>query len=112
LILNCINAFEATLIRVNHGLAMAVISPASLTNRFSRCITACEMCNLDSVTKSQSAIRDLFGVRRDRAGNLPQRPAIFPDQIAPIIRIGADGERELVSARWGMPGRRSTAGSR
>ena len=31
-------------------------------------------------------------------------PGIFPDQMAPIVRRGADGERELVMARWGMPG--------
>ncbi len=24
--------------------------------------------------------------------------------MAPIVRVGADGERELVMARWGMPG--------
>ena len=62
------------------------------------------MCNLYSLTKGQSAIRDLFSVRHDRAGNLPPLPAIFPDQMAPIVRTGADGERELVLARWGMPG--------
>jgi putative SOS response-associated peptidase YedK len=62
------------------------------------------MCNLYSVTKGQQAIRDLFDVRHDRAGNLPPLPAIFPDQTAPIVRAGADGGRELVTARWGMPG--------
>ena len=62
------------------------------------------MCNLYSVTKGQSAIRDLFRVSRDRAGNLPALPAIFPDQLAPIVRVAADGGRELVIARWGMPG--------
>jgi putative SOS response-associated peptidase YedK len=62
------------------------------------------MCNLYSVTKSQQAIRDLFAVKHDRAGNLPPLPAILPDQMAPVVRIGADGERELVMARWGMPG--------
>jgi putative SOS response-associated peptidase YedK len=62
------------------------------------------MCNLCSVTKGQSAIRDLFAVKHDRAGNLPTLPAIFPYQMAPIVRVGADGERELVMARWGMPG--------
>ena len=30
-------------------------------------------------------------------------PSVFPDQEAPIARTGADGERELVLARWGMP---------
>jgi putative SOS response-associated peptidase YedK len=62
------------------------------------------MCNLYSVTKGQSAIRDLFRASRDRVGNLPLLPAIFPDQMAPIVRVGTDGERELVMARWGMPG--------
>ena len=62
------------------------------------------MCNLYSLTKGQSAIRDLFSVKHDRTGNLPLFPGIFPDQLAPIVRRGADGERELVTARWGMPG--------
>ena len=62
------------------------------------------MSNLYSVTKGQSAIGDLFSVKHDRAVNLPLLPAIFPDQIAPIVRVAADGERELVMARWGMPG--------
>src|SRR5215831_1361608 len=62
------------------------------------------MCNLYSLTKGQAAIRDLFRARSDRTGNLPLFPGIFPDQMAPIVRRGADGERELVMARWGMPG--------
>ena len=62
------------------------------------------MCNLYSLTKGQAAIRDWFRAPHDRTGNLPLFPAIFPDQLAPIIRVGADGERELVMARWGMPG--------
>ncbi len=62
------------------------------------------MCNLYSLTKGQSAIRDLFAVKHDRTGNLPLFPAIFPDQLAPIVRVGENGERELVMARWGMPG--------
>jgi putative SOS response-associated peptidase YedK len=62
------------------------------------------MCNLYSLTKGQAAIRDLFRARHDRTGNLPLFSGIFPDQIAPIVRNGADGERELAMARWGMPG--------
>jgi putative SOS response-associated peptidase YedK len=62
------------------------------------------MCNLYSLAKGQAAIRDWFRTRYDRTGNLPLLPGIFPDQMAPIVRIGADGERELVMARWGMPG--------
>jgi putative SOS response-associated peptidase YedK len=62
------------------------------------------LCNLYSLTKGQAAIRDLFRARHDRAGNLPLLPGIFPDQTAPIVRNDIDGERELVMARWGMPG--------
>src|ERR1700733_1404828 len=62
------------------------------------------MCNLYSLTKGQAAIRDWFRASRDRTGNLPLFPGIFPDQMAPIVRNGADGGRELVMARWGMPG--------
>lgn len=62
------------------------------------------MCNLYSLTKGQAAIRDWFRVRNDRTGNLPLFPGIFPDQMAPIVRVGPNGERELVMARWGMPG--------
>ncbi len=62
------------------------------------------MCNLYSLTKGQSAIRDLFAAKYDRTGNLPLLSAIFPDQLAPIVRAGTDGERELAMARWGMPG--------
>ena len=62
------------------------------------------MCNLYSLTKGQAAIRDWFRASNDRTGNLPLFPGIFPDQMAPIVRNGADGERELVMARWGMPG--------
>ena len=62
------------------------------------------MCNLYSLTKGQAAIRDWFRACNDRTGNLPLFPGIFPDQMAPIVRNGADGERELVMARWGMPG--------
>ena len=46
------------------------------------------MCNLYSLTKGQSAIRALFAAKYDRTGNLPLFPAIFPDQLAPIVRVG------------------------
>jgi putative SOS response-associated peptidase YedK len=62
------------------------------------------MCNLYSMTKSQAAIVAITKAMRDRTGNLPPLPGVFPDYPAPIVRTGADGERELVMARWGMPG--------
>jgi putative SOS response-associated peptidase YedK len=64
------------------------------------------MCNLYSVTTNQEAIRRLFGVERDLTGNLPPLPGVFPDYAAPIVRLGANGTRELAMARWGMPSSR------
>jgi putative SOS response-associated peptidase YedK len=62
------------------------------------------MCNLDSITKAQDAMRALFRVSGcgDLTGNPPPMPGIFPDYPAPIVRM-AGGERELAMARWGMP---------
>jgi putative SOS response-associated peptidase YedK len=61
------------------------------------------MCNLYSMTKSQAAIRELTRAMHDRTGNLPPLPGIYPDYLAPIVRNEANGVRELVMARWGMP---------
>ena len=60
------------------------------------------MCNLYAMTTSQQAIREIAGAMRDRTGNLPPLPAIFPDYAAPIVRNHPEG-RELTMARWGMP---------
>jgi putative SOS response-associated peptidase YedK len=60
------------------------------------------MCNLYSITTNQDAIRRLFAVTRDMAGNLPSMPGVFPDQEAPVVR-NHDGHRELIKMRWGMP---------
>lgn len=61
------------------------------------------MCNLYSHTSNVEAIRALIGAFRNLAGNLAPQTGIFPDYPAPIVRTGADGERELAMARWGMP---------
>ncbi len=61
------------------------------------------MCNLYSLTRGQEAIRRLFRVDSDFAGNLPSLPAIFPDTMAPVIRLATDGARELTMMRWGFP---------
>ena len=61
------------------------------------------MCNLYSVTKGQAAIAELTEAMRDNAGNLPPQPSVFPDFTAPVVRMGEDGVRELVTMRWGMP---------
>ena len=58
------------------------------------------MCNLYSLTKSQQAIREWASVMvdRDRTGDLPPMPGIFPDYSAPIVRNQPDG-RELALVR-------------
>lgn len=58
------------------------------------------MCNLYANTLPQEAMRRLFRAV-DRLGNLPPLAAVFPDADVPIVRLGRDGRRELVSARWG-----------
>ncbi|SDR63444.1 Putative SOS response-associated peptidase YedK [Rhizobiales bacterium GAS113] len=63
-----------------------------------------DMCNLYSMNRSQDEIRGVVGAMRDGTGNMPPLPGIFPDYEAPIVTTGADGTRELVKARWGMPG--------
>lgn len=60
------------------------------------------MCNLYSITTSQDAIRRLFGVTIDSAGNLPTMPGVFPDYEAPVVR-SHQTQRELIKMRWGMP---------
>jgi len=62
-----------------------------------------DMCNLYSNTRSRDAIRGLFRVSDNRAYAFEPLPAIFPRTVAPIVRIAADGERELVPATWGFP---------
>jgi putative SOS response-associated peptidase YedK len=62
------------------------------------------MCNLYSVTKPRAAIRDLAKAIVDTSGNLPAIPAIFPDQMAPVVMTRPnDGQRELLMMRWGFP---------
>jgi putative SOS response-associated peptidase YedK len=61
-----------------------------------------QMCNLYSITTNQDAIRRLFKALNSGVGNLPPIPGVFPDYPAPVVRT-ADGERELITMRWGMP---------
>lgn len=60
------------------------------------------MCNLYSQTKGQQATREFTRAMRDRTGNLPPMPGVYPDYRAPIVRNTSEG-RELALTRWGMP---------
>ena len=61
------------------------------------------MCNLYSYTKSQDEARRLMRVLDDRTGNQKPLPAVFPDQMAPVVRINRAGERTMQTMRWGLP---------
>lgn len=61
------------------------------------------MCNLYSELKGQDAIRRMFRVKQDFAGNLAPLAAIFPEMMAPIVRCDDNRSRDLVIMRWGMP---------
>jgi putative SOS response-associated peptidase YedK len=61
------------------------------------------MCNLYNLTTNQEAMRRLFRIGRDLFGNLEPSLDVYPDRPAPVIRTGADGDRELVALTWGMP---------
>jgi putative SOS response-associated peptidase YedK len=60
------------------------------------------MCNLYSITTNQAAIAALFRVLNQYVGNLPPMTGVFPDYLAPVVR-NADGYREMIMMRWGMP---------
>jgi hypothetical protein len=51
---------------------------------------------------TQAAIRDLAKAMVDHAGYMPSLPGIFPDGIAPVVRVMADSQRELLMMRWGF----------
>lgn len=61
------------------------------------------MCNLYSMTKTREAVVAFTRAMRDRTGNQPPLPAIYPDQFAPVARTGQDGVREILNMRWGFP---------
>jgi putative SOS response-associated peptidase YedK len=61
------------------------------------------MCNLYSQTRSREALRGLFRLSDNRCGEINAQPSIFPKSVAPVVRLAADGERELVAMMWGFP---------
>jgi putative SOS response-associated peptidase YedK len=68
------------------------------------------MCNLYAYRTPQAETRRLMRIIDDRTGNQPPLPAIFPDQMAPVVRAGSDGAREMLTMRWGLPGPESAGG--
>ncbi len=61
------------------------------------------MCNLYNITTSKQSIVQLTRALRDLTGFNEASRDIFPGTLAPIVRAGGDGQREVVAATWGMP---------
>lgn len=59
------------------------------------------MCGRYSQTKPHEAVRQFFKTRGPLL-NLAARYNIAPTQDAPVVRINADGDRELAMLRWGL----------
>jgi len=60
------------------------------------------MCNLYSNIRPRDAMLRLFRVADNRATATRPLAAIFPSNLAPVVRVGGDGERELVEMNWGF----------
>ena len=61
------------------------------------------MCNLYSLTKTREELVNLFAITRDTVGNGFDFAAVYPDTLAPVVRLDEKGGRELNMMRWGFP---------
>lgn len=61
------------------------------------------MCNLYSMRRSRDEVVGLFKI--SQIGNDVQLdlPAIYPDTMAPIVKLNKEGDRNLTMMRWGFP---------
>ena len=60
------------------------------------------MCNLYSLNKNRESVAKMFNVGHNRSIDIPLLPGIFPNYNGPIVRLSAEGERELVNMNWGF----------
>lgn len=60
------------------------------------------MCNLFSQSRDRATLMMRFGLKDNRTAWFEPKAAIFPGNEAPVIRLGEDGERELVCMHWGF----------
>lgn len=60
------------------------------------------MCTLYANTKGRELVRNLFRVSDNRASYFEPRDAILPSELAAVVRLADDGERELVNLSWGF----------
>ncbi|MCX7817832.1 MAG: SOS response-associated peptidase [Kiritimatiellae bacterium] len=68
------------------------------------------MCGRYSLVLRKEEIASVLGIDGGAVEvELPHRYNIAPGQLAPVA-VSVDKRRRLISARWGIPGRRSVAG--
>lgn len=60
------------------------------------------MCTLYASSKGRELVRALFRVSDNRASAFEPKDAILPSDLAPVVRLAEDGERELVTLNWGF----------
>ena len=60
------------------------------------------MCGRYDNLIARHAMQDLFHAERLPDSNFPPRYNVAPTQDVPIVRLGRDGVREVVMARWGL----------
>lgn len=61
------------------------------------------MCNLYANSRGRAEVARMVGAMSDLNHNHPSLPGIYPDAEAPVVVIGADGQRTIRNMRWGMP---------
>ena len=67
------------------------------------------MCNLYAMMEARAEAARIARAMTDRNNNNPPMPSVYPDGEAPVIRIGANGQREMANVRCPEP-RSKTAG--
>lgn len=61
------------------------------------------LCNLYNLTSARDAVGAFTKALIDKAGWNEPSIDVYPNMLAPIVRVGTDGQREIVRANWGMP---------
>ncbi len=61
------------------------------------------MCNLYNITTTRDAVMAFTKAFTDKAGWNQPSLDVYPGTLAPIVRVGADGNREIAGCTWGMP---------
>lgn len=60
------------------------------------------MCNLYAAARERAAVLGRFRVKDNRAAWFEPKAAIFPGNLAPVIRAVEDGDRQLEEMVWGF----------